>query len=215
MKHSTAIADKLAEKGIHSRVVRLDMALAEYRNNGGSYQEAIERVESAFADQGASRYEFAARTLANRGVQLRNGGEKGHLEPADKAKLRQPSSSPIQRSAGQIAVANKAVDDVPVAAPRNKPGHAKRGIQSIGAIQNVIAKSLFDTTKLPDGRTLREVTWSEVPHLAARYSFLSRVMVAVHRRAVPVDGNARLDTLVTEMELTEIIGAVERLNEIH
>lgn len=237
MKHETAIGAQLAAQGILAKTVKLDMALSEFRNHGGTCREALERVASAFADQGDDVIEFAARTL--RAVQLKQDGEEGFRPVADKAGIALPSSPSKERSAGQMANADMASGSVPAAAPqrdgkgrthdaakardpvpipvspKKMPGHAKRGIDAIASVQHVIAKSLFDTMKLPDGRSLREVSWGEVPHLASRYSFLTRVMTAIHRRGVPVDASMTLDTLVSEAELKEIIGAVERLNDIH
>lgn len=44
----TALAAKLKEKGITPRNVRIDMALAEFRNNGGTFSEGLERLSAAF-----------------------------------------------------------------------------------------------------------------------------------------------------------------------
>ncbi len=140
----------------------------------------------------------------------------GQLADAEKAARCVPSAAPPRTGAGFTTDADKAVPFVPASgSPRFRPGHAKRGIAAIAAVQETVARSLFDTTRLPDGRSLREVHWAEVPQLASRYTFLSRVMTAVHQRGVPADPAATLDELVTEDQLKEIIGAVERLNDIH
>src|SRR6478752_1738384 len=106
MKHSTAFADKFAAKGITANIVRLTVAMAEFRNNGGSCRELLEQAASACADQPDEVIEFAARTM--RSVQLRNGGEEGQLADAEKAVRMAPSSPSPQRSAGHVSVADKA-----------------------------------------------------------------------------------------------------------
>src|SRR5690606_23737676 len=141
---------------------------------------------------------------------------KGQTMHADKACLAVPDAA-TERSAGHTssAIAGDASDDLPVASPHNKPGHAKRGLAAIAAVQETVSRSLFDTTKLPDGRSLREVHWAEVPRLAQQYTFLSRVMLLVHRKGVPADPAATLDAIVSDEELNEIIGSVEKLNDLN
>jgi hypothetical protein len=111
--------------------------------------------------------------------------------------------------------ADKAGNREPDAAARKMPGHARRGAAAIGAVQGTMQKSLFDSTILPDGRTLREVKWSECPRLSRRYRYLSRVLMAIHNVGIPADPNDTIDNLVNEDGLKEIISAVERFNDIH
>ena len=106
-----------------------------------------------------------------------------------------------------------AVADVPSATSR--PGHAKRGAIAIASVQGTMAKSLFDTTILPDGRKLREVRWSECPALATKYRRVSRILMAVHNAAIPPDPSVTLDAIVNDAELNNIIASVEKFNEIH
>lgn len=230
----TAIAEQFEAKGITARVVAFRMALAQFRNNGGTYDEALAELNAAYAD-GQKIYSSAGRLLSERAAALKMGSAvsdlvpkgqasgaaapqpnaaKGHFAAADKAGGDVPDAA-TERSAGQTSGADKAVDFMPSASPRKMPGHSKRTLATIAMAQPTMMRSLFDTTKLPDGRSLREVSWAEVPHLASRYTFLSRVMVAIHRKGVPADPADTLDKLVNEDELKQIIGTVERLNDIH
>lgn len=185
--YQTALGAKLSDKlGMDARDVRFSVALSEFFNHGGTVERAYELVALA-----AERMGKSAKDCVPEADAPRIDAAKGHRQRADKAGLY-----------------------VPDAAPRNKPGHAKRGIAAISAVQETVSRSLFDTTKLPDGRSLREVRWAEVPQLAQRYTFLARVMLLVHRKAVPADPAATLDNIVSEAELTEIIGSVEKLNDL-
>jgi hypothetical protein len=192
---TTAIAEQLASKGVIPRNVKFQLALAEFQNNGGEYGVALAMLNAAYG----------------RGAAPRQNDDEGHSTGADKAKAAMLPSSP-DRSAGQRSYADKASAVVPVAA--NKPGHAKRGLHAIGAVQAAVSKSLFDTTLLPDGRRLRDVRWSELPELATRYRRLSRIFMAVHNHAQPVNPDDTLDQIVSEDGLAQIISAVELTNDI-
>ena len=190
--YQTALGAKLSDKlGMDARDVRFSVALSEFFNHGGTVERA---------------YELVALAAERMGKSAKVRMPEGQDEAADAPR--------IDAAKGQGPSADKAVADMPDAAPRNKPGHAKRGIAAISAVQETVSRSLFDTTKLPDGRSLREVRWAEVPQLAQRYTFLARVMLLVHRKAVPADPAATLDNIVSEAELTEIIGSVEKLNDL-
>jgi len=212
MQKHTAIGDALAANGVTRLNVKFQLAIAEFQNNGGEYGVALAMLNAAYG-KGSKAGPIVPKGSAALADASRQNDDVGHLRDADKAGLHLPASSPV-RSYGRAFSADEAVRKLPYAAKR-MPGHAKRGLAEIASIQDTIARSLFDTTRLPDGRKLREVHWAEVPALASRYSFLSRVMLVVHRKAVPADPAATLDQIVSEDELKEIIGSVEKLNDIH
>ncbi len=210
---TTTLGRALASKGILQRNVDLQLALAKYQNDGGEYSVALAMLNAAYGRGGEGRlgsagngHVFAAGTT---------DGEAGQSSAADRAGSATPASpsTPTGRGEGLSNSADKAVEIVPSAASR--PGHAKRGVIAIGAVQGAVAKSLFDETVLPDGRKLREVRWAECPTLAKKYRRLSRILMAVHNAAIPPDPNASLDTVVSEADLKSIITSVEKLNEIH
>lgn len=212
----TTIGRALANKGILQRNVDLQIALAKYQNDGGEYGVALAMLNAAYgkgggglrvgADQGRGSSADASPTHDGEAGQALLAGEVEGAVPAS-------PSSPTGRGEGHIASAGKADDRLPSAASR--PGHAKRGVIAIGAVQGTVAKSLFDETVLPDGRKLREVRWAECPTLAKKYRRLSRILMAVHNVAIPPDPNASLDTVVSEADLKSIITSVEKFDEIH
>lgn len=231
MKAMTKIEEALAANGIVARDVRLRIALAEYRNNGGSYEQAQAELDAAYEkgsgglcpsagvgqrsiapasrpnDDGAATLPIAAK--ASRPVPTpssppREGG--GHGAIAAEAGEILPPPSRLTRSLGRSAVADKAVVT---------PSMPKRGAAQIAAAQSAVAASLFRTTILPDGRALAEVMWSECPALARRYRHASRLLMAIHNHAVPADPNTPLTSIVSEDGLKTILETVERFNDIH
>jgi hypothetical protein len=133
-------------------------------------------------------------------------GSDGHAAGADESQRSNADAS--RPGAGLAGRAVKARRPLPA------PGHAKRGAPSIGAVQGTLAKSLFDSITLPDGRRLREVRWGECPILASRYQRLARILLACRNFAIPPDADATLDHVVPESELEHIVNAVERLNAV-
>lgn len=211
----TILSAKLSEKGILPRDVKLQLAIAEFQNNGGMYGTALALLDAAYkmGSEGlVSHADKADRDLPS--LSQPNDDEAGRDRVADKAKDMLPTSSSPKATVGQKWNAVKAVSNFPSVAPYS-PGHAKRGILAIAQVQATVSKSLFDTTILPDGRSLREVRWSECPNLSARYRKASRVLMAIYSTAVPADHNATLDNVVNEDKLNEIISAVEKFNDLY
>lgn len=213
---ATTLGRALASKGIMQRNVDLQLALAKYQNDGGEYGVALAMLNAAYGKGSEGRSTSASTGQAPAAdASPTNDGEAGYTPNADGAVHRMPASPSTEpgRGEGQCAGAEKAVPMAPSAASR--PGHAKRGVLAIGAVQSAVGKSLFDETVLPDGRKLREVRWAECPTLAKKYRRLSRILMAVHNAAIPPDPNASLDTVVSEADLKSIITSVEKFNEIH
>lgn len=213
MKTETAIGAALAAKGLTARNVEFQIALAKFQNNGGQYGVALAMLNAAYGKGSEGRVVIADGQKVDADTS-RTDAAKGLGGSADKAVSLKPNAA-TERSAGPFNPADKASAEMPVASPRNLPGHAKRGMVAISAVQETVSKSLFDTTILPDGRRLREVRWSECPNLARRYRKLSRIFMAVHSYIVPADPNATLDNIVPDDRLNEIVSAVEKFNDIH
>lgn len=232
----TALQQALAKAGFSRRDNRLLIALAEFRNNGGDRDEAQALLDLAYekgsagqgcgAEEAGSRLPSASRT---------DDDGWGQRTIADKADEHKPRSSSPHAAAGQSDFADKAGWGMPAAARQregadrctvaekaglvmpasSRPAKPPRGAAAIAGIQATLARSLFDQTRLPDGRSLREVRWAECPQLAQRYRKLSRILMAVHGHAVPADPGTTLDNIVTEDGLKQIVEAVERFNDIH
>lgn len=212
----------------------LERYLKRFYEHGGTLETAkaiAEHVHKSF------------RAGAKQGVPQRLNGTcpssdpksgAGQLDVADKATNRMPSPDPVSE-AGHSKVADKAVQSVPVSRPDRsegytmcadkavqilpssatpKPGHAKRGAASIASIQGVLAKSLFQTTKLPDGRSLAEIRWQDCPGLAKRYRRCSRILMAAYQSGRPDNPAATLPNVINEERLSEILKQVEMVNDI-
>ncbi|MDX0262928.1 hypothetical protein GOC60_17250 [Sinorhizobium meliloti] len=211
----TALGAKLAEKGILPHNIKLQIAIADFQNSGGTYGVALAMLNAAYGRGSEGHYLGAKRQAIIADASPQNDDAAGHERPAaEAADLVSAASSP-NRSAGRSGRTDEVNALLPNAAARRMPGHAKRGAAAIGAVQPVMQKSLFDSTVLPDGRRLREVKWSECPRLARRYRYLSRLLTAIHSVGVPADPNDTIDNLVNEDRLREIVSAVERFNDIH
>ncbi|NBN62816.1 hypothetical protein [Pannonibacter tanglangensis] len=214
---STQITEQLAQRGITARDVRLQIAIAEYQNNGGTFEQAEAMLRAAYtnAAKGHNGHADEARTLVPDAAPLRGAGQ---LRSADKAMATVPAAPiPSTRSGGHVIGADEASVQVPPAPqPRREvaAGHARRGLAAIAAAQAPVARSLFDGTRLPDGRTLREVHWAECPRLARQYRHLARVLHAIHSHATPSDPAATLDEIVSEAQLKAIIATAERANDL-
>ena len=88
---------------------------------------------------------------------------------------------------------------------RSRPGHSTRGAAAIASVQPTVARSLFDSLVLPDGRALRQVRFHECPKLAREYSRFAHILLAIHNSVVPQDQTVTLDKVVSERELGEIV----------
>lgn len=117
------------------------------------------------------------------------------------------------RKTGQAISADQADDGLP-AAPRPHPGHAKRGLAAVASIQPTLARSLFDTIRLPDGRSIGEVRWNECPRLISQHSRIAHILAACHRSAIPPIPDTPLRSVVSEKELAKIVEDAEKANGI-
>lgn len=185
---ATALGAAFEAKGVNQRNVKLQIAVAEFQNNGGEWGVAYAILCAAYGK-----------------------GSGGQMSDASDGQKMFADASP--RTTGQPQSATKvALEVAPVAA--QKPGHARRGAAAITSVQTTLTKSLFETIALPDGRKLGEVRWSECPTLATKYTRLSRILLAVHRFAIPPDPSTTLDAVVPEAELKNIVSVIERNNEV-
>lgn len=183
----TSVA-KLPAFRLTKRNKRFLEAVHHFKSSGGSFEEADTLLRSV--------YELP---------------KEGRRACADKAGSLLPSSAPSSERRAKISVPQ----GQPLFAPRSRPGHAKRGAAAVEAVQKTVGKSLFDTIKLPDGRTLREVHWHECPNLASRYRRISRILMLIYNVHVPSDPNTRLDGVVSEKALENIVEQADRFNDIH
>ena len=184
MTTATAFEAAFQRAGLPARDARLQMAIAEFQNNGGSHERALALLDAAYARDG-----------------------QGQASDAEEARIAVPS--PVSSSGdGHRACAAKARGAMP------SPNPARRGREAIRAVQATIASSLFDRITLPDGRALGAVQWHELPKLATQYRQFSRLFIVLHRKAVPADGFATVRDVVRERDLETALAEVERFNDI-
>lgn len=207
----TAIAEKLEAKGITVRVVALRSALALFRNNGGTFEEAIAEVHAAF-ERDDDISSFAGRVLQVRSTAARMGSEavdalpQGHKSDA--------TASLSDAAKGQAFDADKAALALPDAATR-KPGHARRGADAIRAIQPTLAKTLFDTVRLPgDDRAIGDITWKELQGLARKHAEAYRLLSLIDGYGQPADQDAMVRDVLKEDVLREFV-EIARLANVH
>lgn len=232
----TAISEKLEAKGLTARIVALDVALALFRNNGGTYAEALDRLNTAFADEG-ERYSSAGRMLSERAMQVRMGSEAAHEVPRgqlsgasasrtegdeagrvrtadeDRTAVARPSPADRERGAGLELPKGR----YPIASARDprKPGHAKRGAAEIAGVQATMARSLFDSYRLPgDDRAIGDVTWKELQGLARRHAEAFRLLSLIDGYGQPADPEAKVRDVLKEGTLREFV-EIARLSNVH
>lgn len=215
---ATALAIAMRAKGVDPNEVQFEIDLARYLNNGGTVARARAIID-AVDEKGSGGLQTSASNgrLECADASRPNDGEAGQPRGAAyAAEVPLPASPSPQagRDEGHRSNADKATGAAHSSSPRRLPGHAKRGLTAIASIQGTLAASLFDSIRLPDGRALRNVRWSECVPLASKYRKLSRILLAVHNYAMPAEASTTLDAIVNEEQLAEIVASVEKINDI-
>ncbi len=235
----TALAAKLKEKGIMPRNVRLDMALAEFRNNAGTFSEGLERLCAAFNVGSMTRTLLAEavqgfeRDIAGRFVAFTETGSAGHHVDAEHGQLASADASRTNESEGRARIADKATAGVPsLSTNRNGAGHSgdaeaahaavprpvstmpRRGIEAIKLAAKAVEQTRFDAIVLPDGRKLADIPWHELPKVASVYRRISRIAMLIYHHAQPVDQSATSREMLKEAEFNNFIEQAERFNDI-
>lgn len=100
------------------------------------------------------------------------------------------------------------------AMPEPTPQHrglepTRRGFGVIDAITRIVKRSVFDTYVLPDGRTLRQVRWRELPGLVERYGDTAKVLTRIMQHVtVTVDTGQYVSEVVGETVVETAIAEV-------
>jgi hypothetical protein len=205
-----------AEPADYIHNIEFQQAIAKWQNSGGTFGVAYAMLCAAYGRGDAGHRQVAEEASIDVPDASPQDAAEGQRTIADEATEFVPDAAPERSGEGHSTHADKAIHPVPISASaRVLPGHAKHGMASISAVQGTMSKSLFDRIKLPDGRTLREVCWSECPNLATRYRRLSRILMALWAHGKPVDPNTTVDNLINDAGLKQIVDAVEKFNDIH
>jgi hypothetical protein len=220
--------------GPEANIQRLRFVLTSFRDNGGTYEQALAELNATFADDDA-KYSYAGRTLSERSQATRTGseasahlpqGQMGHAEaslpyaakgqstPANRAGPGLPDAA-TERSAGQTPGADKASNCVPDASPRKLPGHARRGLAASRIANAERNASLFDSIKLPgDDRSIGDITWRELQSLAQTHAETYRLLTLINSHCVPADPSAKVRDVLKEDTLRQFVD-IARLANVH
>lgn len=215
-----AIAEKMKAKGVEPRDVRLNIAIAEFMNNGGSELRAIGLVKDAYerARQGHPRVADKATPVlpnpraqndsdkgriddAGKDVELLpaslspNDDAKGHVSVSDKASGLMPSASSTNGSEGQIRGAEKAIAPMPPASGRAAVMRAATNI----------ARSVLDSFKLRDGRSIGSIAFCELESLRFENAREAAVIRQIQKHYANAPGDALVRDLIREDDMNRFI----------
>lgn len=202
--------------GLSARDARFSEAIAEFFRDGGTVERGQELLLAGAVEKMGSEGRVVCADKAKETVlsTSRNDAASGLRRSADKAVIALPDAA-IERSTGQLADADKATKNVPVASSRRKPGHAKRGAIAISSVQPAIANSLFDTYRLPgDGRAIGDISWKELQYLARQHAEAYRLLSLIDGYGSPADIDAKVRDVLKEETLSEFV-RIARLRNVH
>lgn len=219
MQTDTALGAKLKRAGFLPREVRLQVAIAEFINNGGSIERAHELIAVAADKLESGGFILGADKAVAALPPLRTNVAKGHAETADKASRHVPNAAPERNGAGLFVTADKVIRKMPASVSPDtvsvkQHSRAKRGAAAIASVQRTMAKTLFDTYSLPgDDRGIGDVTWKELQGLARKHAEAYRLtsLISGYAEANP---EARVRDVLKEDTLKEFID-IARLSNVH
>lgn len=191
----TAIMDKMKAKGVEPRDVRLNIAIAEFMNNGGSETRALALVRSAYerARQGQMLRADKANQMEPT-PRAPNDSDKGQSIYADKAIDRAPAPSP-HGSEGPAPIADKVTVNVPPASGRAAVMRAATNI----------ARSVLDSFKVRDGRPIGDLAFCELENLRFDNAREAAVIQQIQRHYANAPGNALVRELIGEDDLNRFV----------
>jgi hypothetical protein len=200
MTRDTQIGSKLAAQGVLPRNVRLQIALAEFQNNGGEYGVALAMLNAAYgkgreghmtnASRGQSDYANAPR---------RHDDGKGQIPNAGKATTGPPNpSSPKRNEAGHQAFAAKAVTRMPRPVSSLYIAAAKKGAKAI-------ALTVLDSFKVRDGRALGDLRFGELETLRMDNAQEAAIIRQIQRHAANVSPDTKVRDVINAETLERMI----------
>lgn len=216
----TAIAEKMKAKGVEPRDVRLNIAIAEFMNNGGSETRALALVRSAYerARQGhlvnADKATYALPT-----PRAPNDSDTGHAAHADNATCNTPASlSPHDDAEGHLIHADGAKISSPSAlSPHGSEGHSRgadkatqplppaSGRAAVMRAATNIARSVLDSFKVRDGRPIGDLAFCELENMRFDNAREAAVIRQIQRHYANAPGNALVRDLIGEDDLNRFV----------
>jgi hypothetical protein len=190
----TVFAEKFKAQGVEPRDVRLNMAIAEFQNNGGTYERALRLLRAAY--EKGSLGQLAGAAKANNPLPLtsRTNDDEGQRSRADKANLIVPSSSPNQGK-GQPMSADKAMHSMP----------SPLSLSIAKAAHKAVAKTVLDSFKVRDGRSIGDLAFCELEGLRFENAREASVIRQIQKHYANAPGNALVRDMIKESDLARFI----------
>ena len=180
---------------ITARNVAFNLAIAAYKDAGGSYGIALSMLDAAYGQRkrGGS---FAAE------ARQKNDGEEGQEVNADES-LIGLSSSPSTNHAGGgpsncAAKQGRSVS----AAPVREPSKAQR--KAAKAVRGEVALTILDTHKIRDGRAIGDVLFGEIETLRIANAMEASIFRQIQRRYAFAAPDTKLRDIVKPEDLNAI-----------
>lgn len=213
MRTETAISAAMQRAGgITSRDARFDVAIAEFQNNGGSEEQAIERVRAAYRMLGEGHGTSAERGqngLAN--AQHTNGdGEAMSNEPIGHQYDASPSPTHREQDGpkscadeGQIQLA--APVRVPSAQPLRILQPSREPSRTDVAAMTTARKAAAEVILKIDGIDIRDLTVGFCISMARAKGMQARVLGQLGERLKHLPHTTRVGDLIHDDELKRIV----------
>jgi hypothetical protein len=200
MTRDTQIGSKLAAQGVLPRNVRLQIALAEFQNNGGEYGVALAMLNAAY---GKGREGHVVVSASGQGsvadAPRRHDDGKGQFAHAAKARLTAPNpSSPKRNEAGLSSIAAKATGAVPRPVSSLYIAAAKKGAKAI-------ALTVLDSFKVRDGRALGDLRFGELETLRMDNAQEAAIIRQIQRHAANVSPDTKVRDVINAETLERMI----------
>lgn len=181
----TAISAALSEAGITAEDNALLLALARFRNNGGSYEQACALVETAYGDDEKARKQF-------------KNGATGLTSFAEKVISPLPAAPTLRNRAGHSNSADTARLDVP-----RPVSSAERRARL--AAHRLAGKSVLDSFKLRNGRAIGDMAFCELESLRFDNAREAAVIRQVQKHCANAPGNALVRDMIKASDLQRFI----------
>lgn len=193
----TIFGAKLKTAGVHPRNVKLQIALAEFQNNGGEYGVALAMLNAAYGKGSGGQSSPASDGQVPHADASRTNEGEGQSSDADNAGLKFPDPSPQRNGAGQVAHADKATLPMPRPVSPSYITAAKSGAKSV-------AITVLDSFKVRDGRSLGDVRFGELESLRFENAREASIIRQIQKHCT-ADANAKVRDIINTDTLQRMI----------
>lgn len=135
---------------------------------------------------------------------------KGLGHPHGANSQRSPAQSHLSPESGQSASANGQVKGATSQVDRFTPNPKSRGIGAIASVQPAIEKGLLDTYRVRDGRTIGNITLSELPELRAQNLQEALVIEKIKNHTANGAGYQLVREIISDESLQRFIDDAKR-----